>query len=87
MVVDEVNVVYRTESSEIHAYSHNVIVIRFLSDKPVLLDEAMAIDDILTSLMMNQKKFIILNALNIQSNMNSASQRYFAKQSQLRLRT
>lgn len=87
MVIEEANVVLRTKSSEIHEYAHNIVAIRFLSDKLVLLDEAMEIDDILTSLMMNEKKFVLLNALDIQSNMNTASQRYFAKQSQLRLRT
>ncbi|MEO9534062.1 MAG: hypothetical protein ABJG68_03620 [Crocinitomicaceae bacterium] len=79
--------VVRTESSEISMLTNDVVQIRFLTDSLVLLEEAFEIDNIITSKMMDGPKFILLNALYIQSNMNSSSQRYFSKESQLRLKT
>ena len=69
--------VVRTESSEISMLTNEIIQIRFFTDSIVLLEEAFEIDNIITSKMIDGPKFILLNA----------SQRYFSKESQLRLKT
>jgi hypothetical protein len=41
----------------------------------------------ITSLMMDSDKYILLDVLNIQSNMNTSSHPYFSRESQLKLKT
>ncbi|OIQ36137.1 MAG: hypothetical protein BM555_03275 [Crocinitomix sp. MedPE-SWsnd] len=70
-----------TDSAEIYKIASDVLVMRFKTDRLVVLADVKELDTILCEVANGEDVFVIVDALGIQSNMNTEAQKYFSRES------
>jgi hypothetical protein len=77
----------KTETAEVFRLNEEVLVIQFKTDQLVKLVHAQRIDEALIELSEGKDMFVVVDALGINSNMNSEAQKYLANQSEYSRKT
>jgi len=75
--------ILETAGSYVSKVDKDVLILKFKTDQLIVKKEAVLIDQNLCALCRGEASYVIIDALDIQSNMDSAALKYFSKDSDI----